>query len=66
VLVRVVAPHFVAGIVLAEMPTGQASGWFCVHTAPILAWCKGRADTWLRAEFRRKGWRASIIAEHAP
>jgi hypothetical protein len=65
-LVRIVAPHFVAEIVMEEMPSGRGRGFFCVRNAPILAWCRGRADAWLRAEFRRKGWQATIVSQAAP
>lgn len=51
---------------MEEMPSGRGRGFFCVGNAPILAWCRGRADVWLRAEFRRKGWKASIVSEAAP
>lgn len=53
-LVRVVAPHFVAGLDIAN---GK-----CVDAAPILArLCKGKTSDQLRAIFKAKGWRASII-----
>lgn len=52
--VRIVAPHFVAGLEI-----GLAGR--CVAAAPILAWCKGKHEDELRAAFKRKGWRASII-----
>lgn len=52
-LVRVVAPHFVAGI---EFARGKVS-----EAAPILAWAKGKSEDEMRAYFKRKGWRASVI-----
>lgn len=52
-LVRVVAPHFVAGM---DVANGK-----CVEAAPILRWAKGKTEDELRAYFKRKGWRASII-----
>lgn len=51
VLVRVVAPHFVAGIIV--------DGGACVHAAPILHWAVGRKQDELRAYFARKGWTAT-------
>jgi hypothetical protein len=51
--VRVVAPHFVAGI---EFARGK-----CTEAAPILAWAKGKTEAEMRAYFKRKGWRASVI-----
>ncbi len=52
--VRVVAPHFVAGLDIGV--NGK-----CVEAAPILAWAKGKSEEELRTYFRRKGWTASII-----
>lgn len=53
-LVRVVAPHFVAGLVM--------DGAICRHSAPILKWAIGKNREELRAYFTRKGWKASVIA----
>jgi len=53
-LVRVVAPHFVAGLVVNE--------WRCVEAAPILAWCRFRRIEVLREEFQRRGWSARYVA----
>ena len=52
-LVRVVAPHFVAGLIMRD---GR-----CTHAAPILKWCRGACRETLAAEFRRKGWVASVL-----
>lgn len=52
-LVRVVAPHFVAGIWCAN---GK-----CVEAAPILSWAKGKTEDFLRDYFKKKGWAASVI-----
>lgn len=49
-LVRVVAPHFVAGI-LIDVDTRQV-----VAAAPILHWAVGRQLDWLLGYFVRKGW----------
>ena len=55
-LVRVVAPHFVAGIVV--------DGDVCVQAAPILRRaCLGRGRMALRAIFEQRGWDARIIAK---
>lgn len=57
-LVRVVAPHFVAGIELENN--------VCVSAAPILRWAVGKSADELRTYFRCKGWRASILpAQHS-
>jgi hypothetical protein len=53
VLVRVVAPHFVAGLIMRDD--------VCVEAAPILRWALGKSRDELRAYFARKGWRASIV-----
>jgi len=52
-LVRVVAPHFVAGLVL--------SGDVCVRSAPILGWCTGRHRDELRTYFRKRGWAGTVL-----
>lgn len=52
-LVRVVAPHFVAGL---EIENGR-----CVSAAPILGWCVGRTVNMLRAYFQRRGWKAHVV-----
>ena len=52
-LIRVVAPHFVAGLVLDDE--------VCREAPPILKWtiCKDRE--FLRGYFARKGWKATVI-----
>lgn len=52
-LVRVVAPHFVAGFVM--------DGDRCVEAAPILRWAIGKTDKELRAYFAAKGWKAERV-----
>jgi hypothetical protein len=61
----VVAPHFVAGLIIAQLPTGGGAGWFCTEAAPILAWCKGHTAGWLRSEFQKMGWHATILPNRA-
>jgi hypothetical protein len=58
ILVRVTAPHFVAGIVMA---TGR-----CVKAAPIMAWAVGEDASYLRKYFADKGWKASILTTKEP
>ena len=53
-LVRVVAPHFVAGLVI----DGDGR---CVGAAPILKWAIGKTRGELSRYFRARGWEASII-----
>lgn len=55
-LIRVVAPHFVAGLVIVDGVVSEA--------APILAWSRGLQEDALRAYLRRKGWLASILPRH--
>ena len=51
-LLRVVAPHFVAGAVWE-----QYSQWVCSdNTAPILRWMRGKSAAEVRPYLRRKGW----------
>lgn len=52
VLIRVVAPHFVAGLVLRA---GRV-----VLAAPILRWATGKPEDFLVTYFERKGWEAKI------
>lgn len=52
-LVRVVAPHFVAGLIV--------DGDRCVEAAPILRWAVGKRRAELRAYFKRRRWSARII-----
>ena len=52
-LVRVVAPHFVAGIIVEENKV--------IDAAPILRWSIGMTRHQLKTYFVRKGWKASII-----
>jgi hypothetical protein len=53
-LVRVVAPHFVAGF--------ETDG-IVRRCAPILKYLKGKTDKEARAYIARKGWRASVIPD---
>lgn len=55
-LVRVVAPHFCAGLIVVNDR--------CVKTAPILAWTIGKSADFLRAYFAQKGWRASVVLDN--
>jgi hypothetical protein len=59
-LVRVVAPHFVAGIVFDRLDHRA------VDAAPILLWAIDKHEDVLRAYFRRKGWKATIVEDYAP
>lgn len=51
ILVRVVAPHFCAGLVIVK---GR-----CIEAAPILKWAIGKSAAELSAYFKSKGWPAS-------
>ena len=52
-LVRVVAPHFVAGL--------ETDG--TVRRAPILHYMVGWPDDRVRAYVKEQGWKASVVAE---
>ncbi len=51
-LLRVTAPHFVAGAVWQRI--GDA--WMCVRTAPILAWMAGKPWPDVRQKIARVRW----------
>ena len=53
-LVRVVAPHFVAGF--------ETDG-IVRRAAPILRYLVGKTDDKARAYIKKKGWKASVIPE---
>jgi hypothetical protein len=55
VLVRVEAPHFVAGLLVDD--------GVCFAAAPILGWCVGKTDYELRTFFSSKGWKATIVRD---
>jgi len=52
-LVRVDAPHFVAGLVMDR--------GVCIEAAPILKWAIGKDRAMLSAYMNKKGWRAHVI-----
>lgn len=52
-LVRVVAPHFVAGFLVYEDRV--------VKTAPILRWMKGMRGEQSMAAMERKGWTWEVL-----
>lgn len=52
-LIRVEAPHFVAAFIMR--------GEQVVRAAPILKWVHGKTRDEMRAYFKRKGWKASIV-----
>jgi hypothetical protein len=54
-LVRVVAPHFVAGF--------ETDGSRVVRAAPILKYLIGNTEEYARHYLKQKGWVASICKE---
>lgn len=54
-LVQVRAPHFTAGLVLRD---GKV-----YHAAPILKWTRGKTRDFLREDFKKRGWEASVVSE---
>lgn len=57
-LVRIVAPHFVAGLVLDDRDQ-------VIEAAPILRYMRGYTADALRAYVARKGWCASRVSDAA-
>lgn len=53
-LVRVVAPHFVAGVLVN-------SELHIVVAAPILGWARGKHIAWLADYCKAKGWGVEAI-----
>lgn len=45
---RIVAPHFVAGLIVRD--------GFVVEAAPIIGWADGRPWPYLKTYMQRKGW----------
>lgn len=56
-LVRIQAPHFVAGLILQR---GRV-----VFAAPIIGWMLNMTDDAVRSLVEQKGWKASIVRETA-
>lgn len=54
-LVRVVAPHFVAGF--------ESDGHNIVRAAPILKYLIGKTEAYARHYIKQKGWVASICTQ---
>ena len=52
-VVQVTTPHFCAGLVF--------QGLTCTEAAPILHWAVNKDRDWLRAYFKRKGWKAAVV-----
>ena len=52
-LARVVASHFVAGLVIVNDR--------CTEAAPILRWAIGKSRDELRAYFLSKSWAVSVV-----
>jgi len=57
ILVRVVAPHFVACLIVVNRR--------CTEAAPILRWAIGKTADELRVYFAKREWQASIIGRHS-
>jgi hypothetical protein len=56
-LIRVVAPHFVAGF--------ETDGGIIRRAAPIIKYLVGKTDDEARDYIKVKGWKASFIPENA-
>lgn len=51
---RITAPHFVAGITVAQ-------DGVIVDTAPILKWARGNSSYWFAEYCTRKGWKVERL-----
>lgn len=51
-LLRVEAPHFVAGAIWEKSP----AGWRCIEAAPILRWMVGKDRTQIATFLKNKGY----------
>lgn len=58
ILVHVDAPHFYAGIVVAR----DYGNGTVVDAAPILGWARGKPLADVLRYFKRKRWRAFVLA----
>lgn len=58
-LVRVVAPHFVAGMLVERGDDGVER---ITHAAPILRWAVGKSRQSMQVYFALRGWRASVVS----
>lgn len=59
-LVRVVAPHFVAGAIFLP----QNGQWTCTEAAPIIKWMIGKTDKEIKTYCTKKNWTATKVKEH--
>lgn len=53
-LLRVEAPHFVAGAIWRRGPSGR---WVCVHAAPIIGWMLLKDASQTGRYLNRKRWK---------
>lgn len=56
-LLRVEAPHFVAGAVWVR----HRDSWVCIEAAPILRWMEVQTPAQTKAYLERKGWSYSWV-----
>jgi hypothetical protein len=54
-MVRVVAPHFVAGF--------ESDGTTVVRAAPIIKYLIGKTEAYARHYLKQKGWTACVVKE---
>ena len=55
-LLRVVAPHFVAGAIWRL----ELNGWECIEAAPILGWMVGKKGSEVVDYLNGKGWQYTL------
>ncbi|MBK9497337.1 MAG: hypothetical protein IPO08_23015 [Xanthomonadales bacterium] len=51
-ILRVAAPHFVAGAIWRR----DVAGWRCVRAAPVIKWMVGQPADEVKSYLVRKGW----------
>ena len=59
-ILRVEAPHFVAGAVWLDGDVG----WACVEAAPIISWMWGKPSAEVQRYLNRKGWTYSWLPDY--
>lgn len=63
-MIRIVAPHFVAGVDLSVQSVPERSTvqlWMVVHAAPILNYMRGWSKDKVLIYCARKGWTAEVL-----
>jgi transposase len=59
-LVRVVAPQFVAGCVFRLKIDQSGAKWICTHAAPVVRWALDKTLDQVMKHLASKGWKYQI------